>query len=431
MPYVTRRGTGGFAATLVLLVPLVSLVACKGAAFDPLDAAPSPQASAEPAPLANVPATATNVRADAGPPPEPLRSDRPLATDVPRETTRDLGPKESTHDARELSGYAVQAVLRTGEGAPPPKGLEINLSAIEAARRKTEEHMAIDASQTRARFVLTGGFVLPQGAELRARNDRYGLLVMWPGDKSYRVAEPGALRALLGERRLDVAPLSPASVSARGEGVRRLNIRTRRVEISTRAAKAVLELASFRDAGEGGVLVCRMLLDLMNAPPSTAACAADDMPLHAELRWTTQGALTFDVTSIARRADLVAQDLAAPPPSAAFESSPLPVPPGETLVSKADLAAFRSAPVDVAPLSAPDAQPGTPEAGLLVVNSSDQLRVVWIDGVAVAWVAPGGRELLTSLVRGRYALQWRTFLGDAWEAPRMLSVPGSSDIGGP
>jgi hypothetical protein len=318
-----------------------------------------------------------------------------------------------------------------GEGAPPPKGPEVNLSVIESARRKTEAHIAIEASQTRARFVLAGGFVLPQGAELRARNDRYGHLVIWPGENTYRVAEPGALRALLGERRLDVAPLSPARVTAAGEGARRLNVRTRRVEISTRAARASLELASFRDAGEGGVLVCRMLLDLMNAPPSTAACAVDDVPLHAELHWTTQGVLTFDVTSIVRRADLVVQDLAAPPPATTFELRPLPVPAGETLVAKADLAAFRSAPLDVAPNSAPDARPGAPDAGLLLANSSDQLRVVWLDGVAVAWVAPGGQELLSSLLRGRYALQWRTFLGDAWEPPRMVSVPGSSDVGGP
>lgn len=255
--------------------------------------------------------------------------------------------------------------------------------------------------------------------------------MFWPGESSYRVAEPGALRALLGERRLDVAPLSPASLTASGEGARRLNLRTRRVEISTRAARAALELASLRDAGEGGVLMCRMLLDLMNAPPSTAACSGDEVPLHAELRWTTQGALTFDVVSIARRADLAAQDVATPPPSTSFEPRPLPAPPGETMVTRADLAAFRSAPLDVAPNSAPDAQPKPPESGLLVVNSSDQLRVVWVDGVAVAWVSPGGQELLSSLVRGRYALQWRTFLGDAWEAPRVISVPGASDVGGP
>jgi hypothetical protein len=67
----------------------------------------------------------------------------------------------------------------------------------------------------------------------------------------------------------------------------------------------------------------------------------------------------------------------------------------------------------------------------LLVNSSDQLRVAWVDGAAVAWVAPGGQEWLASLLRGRYVLQWRTFLGDAWEPPRTISAPGSSDASGP
>jgi hypothetical protein len=406
----------------------MALVSCKAAASDLPDAAPSPQANAEPAPLANVQATATNAGADAGPPPEALRSDRPLPADSPHESIREPGMKEATRDPKELFGYSLQAVLRTGEGPPAPRGAEVNVGAIDLARRKTEAHIAIQASQTRARFVLSGGFVLPQGTELRARVDRYGHLMMWPGDSAYRVAEPGALRALLGERRLDVAPLSPASVTNSGEGPRRLNLRTRRVDVSTRAAKAILEVTPLRDAGDGGVLVCRMLLDLLNAPPSTAACASDEMPLRAELRWTTQGALTFDVTSIERRTDLPMSDLAAPPLSVVFAAGPPPALSGEALVSKAELAAFRSGPVEIA-AAVNDAQALAPEAGLVLVNSSDELRVAWIDGVAVAWVAPGGREWLTSLVRGRYVLQWRTFLGDAWEPPRTILVPGLSDIG--
>jgi hypothetical protein len=425
----------------VCLAPALS---CRGAAFDPLDAATSPQANAEPAPLANVQATATNPGADAGPPPEALRTDRPLEPDVPREGTRDFGGKEVARDAKELSGYVLQAVLRMGEGPPPPKGGEVNLQAIEAAKRKTEVRISIEASQTRARFVMSGGFVLPQGTELRARIDRYGHLVFWPGEGTYRIVEPGSLRAFLGERRLDVAPLSPATIVASGDLGRHLegttvtppqrgahlNLRTRRVELSTRAAKATLELATVRDAGEGGVLVCRMLLDLMNAPPSTRACSVDDVPVHAELRWTTQGALSFDVTSVARRTDLLASDLAAPPLAAVFVSTPPPSPAGETLLTKADLAAFRSAPLDVPPALARDAQDPAPESGLMLQNTSDELRVAWLDGVAVAWVAPGGREWIASLVRGRYALQSRTFLGDAWAPPRTIAAPGSCDLGG-
>jgi len=405
------------------------LASCKTVAVDPLDAAPSPQASAEPAPLANVPATATNA-VDAGPPPEPLRTDRALEPDLPRESAREVGGKDAAREAKELAGYAFQAVVRTGEGPPAPKGAEVNAAGIEAARRKTEARVAIETSQTRARFVLSGGFVLPQGTELRARTDRYGHVVVWPGEASYRVAEPGALRSLLGERRLDVAPLSPATVTSAGEGGRRVNLRTRRVEVSTRAARATLELATVRDAGDGGVLICRMLLDLMSAPPSTRACGPDDVPVHAELRWTTQGSLLFDVLSIGRRVDLQPADLAAPPAAFAFTAAPPPPATGESLLSRADLAAFRSAPIDVPPPVVHDAQESPVEAGLLLLNSSDELRVGWLDGVAVAWVAPGGREWLPSLLRGRYVLQWRTFLGDSWGAPRTVAVPGSSDAGG-
>ena len=114
------------------------------------------------------------------------------------------------------------AVLRTGEGPPPARAPEVNAAVIDSARRRAEARMTIEMSPTRARFVLTGGgFVLPQGTELRARLDRYGHLLLWPGEDTYRVAEPGSLRALLGERRLDVAPLSRAEVVDGGEGPRR------------------------------------------------------------------------------------------------------------------------------------------------------------------------------------------------------------------
>jgi hypothetical protein len=404
------------------------VAACKGGAVDPPGAAPSPQAAAEPAPFANPPATSATANAsrDAGPPPEPLRSDQALAADVPR----DLLAREAgvTRDTRELAGYALQAIVRTGEGPPPPRATEVNASAIDAARRRSETRIAIEMSAARARFVLGGaGLVVPTGTELRSRVDRFGHLVLWPGEDTYRVAEPGALRALFGERRLDVAPVARGDVNDAGEGPRRLNMRTRRTEVATRAAKATFELATVHDADDGGVLVCRLLLDLMSASPSTTACENDEVPLHVELRWTTQGSLTFDVTSITRRLDLVAQDLEAPPASLAFVDAPPPQPPAETLVQRSELAAFRSAPVDLPP--APPRE-GQDPLGLTLLNSTDELRVAWVDGVPVAWAAPGARVVLPSLPRGRYVVQWRTFLGDAWDPAAAVVVPGMSEVGG-
>lgn len=435
MPRRSTRASASSPISRCSVLALVALLACKDApAVDPLDAATSPQAKAEPAPLANVTATssatATGSAGNSGPPPATLRADRPLGADVPREATRETGAKDAGRDAKELSGYALSAIVRTGEGPPAPAAREVNAQAIEAARRKTEAHVSIEASATRARLAVSGAWAAAQGTEIRARVDRYGYVVVAPGQSEYRVAAPGALRALLGEGRFDVAPLGAADVVSAGEGARRLGARTRRVEVATRAAKATFEIATMRDAGEGGTLVCRVLLDLMSAPPQTPACTTDEVPLHAELRWTTRGALSFDVTSIAQRFDLPAQDLAAPPSSASFVAEAPRTPPAVMLLPKSDLASFRTAPVDVPAAPPRDARaPVAPEAGLVLVNASEQMRVAWIDGVPAVAVAPGARESLPSLLRGRYTLQWRTMLGDSWEAPETIAVPGISEVG--
>jgi hypothetical protein len=419
----------------VMLLALL-IVGCKGTPADPPGAATSPQAGAEPTPLASLPAignagASPGMGPDAGPAPEPLRSGEALASDLPGEFVREPGGREASRDVRELSGYALQAVVRTGEGPGAPRAPEVNVPVIDGARRKAEARVTIEMVPTRARFILSGGFVLPPATELRGRVDRYGYLLLWPGEATYRIVEPGALRALLGENRLDVAPLSAADVRSMEEGSRRLNARTRRVEVSTRASRAIVELATLRDAGDGGSLVCGFLLDLMSAPPSTPVCGTDEVPVHAELRWTARGALTFDVTSIVRRIDVPVADVSVPPPSSSFAASPPPASPAEMLVSKAELAAFRTVPVDVPVAVRRDVATPSSDVGLLLVNASDELRVAWIDGVPVAWVAPGAQLALPMLLRGRYELQWRTFLGDSWERADTIVVPGTSEVGGP
>lgn len=412
------------------------LVACKGAAPEPPDAAQSPQASAEPTPLANVaPAAnaATNAASslDGGALPEPMRADREVTTDVPREPSRELLAKDQARDPKELAGYELDLVVHTGEGPPAAKGPEVNAAAIESARHKTEARITVEASQSRARFVFQSGFVVPPGTELRARVDRYGHLLFWPNEQSYRVVEPGALRALLGERRLDVAPQSPVQSTPAGEGARRLNVRTRRVEVATRAGKATLELGAFRDAGDGGGLVCRFLVDLMGGAPAGSPCTSDELPLHAEIRWSTQGTLVVDAVAVTRRTDLGVADLAAPPPSTWFAMGAPAHSDGDALLPRADLAAIHSAPVDVPPTPAAEGGAPPPESGLFLVNLGDVPRMAWIDGVAAAWVAPGGRVMLPSLQRGRYVFQWRTPLGDGWEPPQTVTAPGRVELPSP
>ncbi|HEX8794027.1 MAG TPA: hypothetical protein VF765_23960 [Polyangiaceae bacterium] len=402
--------------------------------MDPPDAAQSPQASAEPTPLVQAAANAAGnagANTDGGAVPEPMRADRELTIDVPRETSRELLAKDPARDPKELAGYQIDLVVHAGEGPAAVKGPEVNALAIEAARHKTEARITVQASQSRARFVFQGGFVLPPGTELRARVDRFGHLLFWPTEQSYRVVEPGALRALLGERRLDVAPQSRVQATPAGDGARRLNVRTRRVELATRAGKATLELGAFRDAGDGGALVCRFLVDLMGGTPAGSPCATDELPLHAEIRWSTQGTLVVDAVDVTRRSDLAVADLAAPPPSTWFATGLPPGSEGDALLPRGELAAIRNGPVDVPPAPAADGGPPPPESGLFLANLGDAPRFAWIDGVAAAWVASGGRVALPSLLRGRYVFQWRTPLGDGWEPPQTVTAPGRVELASP
>jgi hypothetical protein len=384
-----------------------------------VDTPASPQAAAEPAPLANIPAQpagpppAVALAADGSSPPASLRGDRPIDPDPP------------PHDA---VVYTLLAVLRPSDTPPAPKGPEFNPSGVEAARKKTDPLLSIDFTPQRARIVLsTAGFALPAGTELRARSDRYGHVVLDPDGATYRVAAPGVLRALLGERRLDVGPSSVAETEEVGDGAKRLGRATRKVLVTTRAAKAYFEVTHLPDAGEGGVLICRALLDLINAAPSTPLCGDGDVPLHVELHWTPPppsglprssrtGFMTFDGYALARRTDVAPASFEAPPSGARFEEGFPPLS-AEVVLKTTELAALR----------APgDAEVDTP---LTLVNSTDELRSLWLDGLPVAWLAPGAREVLRGLPRGHYMIQWRTFLADAIDPPQTVTLPATSDVG--
>jgi hypothetical protein len=233
------------------------------------------------------------------------------------------------------------------------------------------------------------------------------------------------LRVLLGERRIDVEPLMVASVIERGEGARRLGYRTRRVEVSNRVATAVFEIAHLADLGEGGGLLCRTFLDLLNAPPSTTACGIDEIPLHVDWRWTTKGSITFEATNLEHRNDLGAAGMAAPPQGYSFTAPSLAPLASQLLVDSTEILAFRtSAPPDVPPAQ-PDASATPLPAGLVLANTSDELRFAWLDGAPIAWLAPGAKVTLPWLLRGRYGFAWRTFLADSYDAPITIGVPGA------
>jgi hypothetical protein len=194
--------------------------------------------------------------------------------------------------------------------------------------------------------------------------------------------------------------------------------------------------------GDGGVLVCRMLLDLMSAGPATPVCADGDVPLRVELKWSSQppgapggrgriaGTSVFDAVSLTKRTDVPATAFLTPPPNARFERTGEPVAGSHLFLSRADLAAMRVG-NDPAPGRAGEGAPSV----LSLHNSTEELRYVWLDGVALAWLAPGGRLDVSGVPHGRATVQWRTFLGDSIDAPEPVTLPAMVDAltvpGGP
>ena len=89
---------------------------------------------------------------------------------------------------------------------------------------------------------------------------------------------PRSLRALLDERRVDVTPLMPGRTSPDSKRGPRFGFPTSATLVNTQSGKLVLEQAHTPNAGVGGQLLCRTLVEIAAANPSTAACEANNVP---------------------------------------------------------------------------------------------------------------------------------------------------------
>lgn len=430
---MTPPSKAAFAALLGLGAAL-ALAACEAAnglrgGGEP-DAAASPNASIYPAPLATeapdldaaVPdatlpdAAVQGIPADSSgrllvpdataPPPVPFQPEADVAAESP--------------GGKDLAGVSLEGAWRWRDVPQPPRAPEVSADGIKDAQKLTALAWTADLAESgRMRFAhASRALPLPARSEIRARVDRWGSLVMWPDSSAYRIAPPGALRTVLGERRVDVTPLSLGVAHAAGAG-RRLGFGTRRVELTSSLGTLRLELAKVPEAGEGGALLCRLLVDIAGIDPRSSACVPGEVPLSATYTWQESGGIGFEVTSLVKRTDLAPNDLLVPPPGAKHERLGLPIALGGVFLTREELAAFRSAPL---PRSAhPD--PSAPGEGFLAVNGSDRLLYLLVDGVPVVAVPPLAERYVIGPPRGRYSIQWRTFLGDRILAPEVRELP--------
>lgn len=397
------------------------------------DAGPSPNASILPAPLVSVtdqpddagvsdgapPSPAREDGggrlsiSDAGPPPEPMRPDRALPVEAP--TSKDYG------------GLTLEASWRWRDVPTPAKSPEASADGHREAAKLTGLAWRIDladAGRMRIQFA-SRALPMPERAEIRARTDRWGHVVLWPNGTEYRILAPGALRTSLGERRVDVTPLSQAAGTPQGEG-KRLGVGTRKVELASSLGNVKLEVAKSAEVGEGGALFCRALVEIAGIDPKTPACVAGEVPLLAAYTWANGGGVTLEVTTMTKRGDLVSSEMLVPPPGATFAATGLPEAPSGIFLSADELRALRSAPVAGA-VTDKDA----PGEGFVAQNHGDTLLYFLLDGLPVVAVPPGAERYVIGTQKGRYVAQWRTFLGERIYPAHPVDLPARVAYGTP
>jgi hypothetical protein len=345
------------------------------------------------------------------PPARPLRAAEPLPPDA-------VGPKDT-------AGVSFGGEWRWLDAPPPPKAPEVNAEGLAAARRLTALRWSVSLTESgRMRVSFDGrAFPLPLGTELRARADRYGHALVFPAGREYRVVPPGALRALFGDLRLDVAPLAAGDLRPRGAGAPHHGAAVRRVDVASRLGTLHLDTVRAPEAGLGAALFCRLLVELVAVDPKASVCARDELPVRAHYAWPGGGSVLFEAGEVVRQKEAPAHEVLVPPAGASFASAPTPPAPG-VLLTRDEAAAFRRQPLETAPLA-----PNAPAEGLVVRNATDGVRALVLDGVPVAWVLPGAEHAIVGPSRGRYVVQSRSFLGDTVEAPRTVDLPARVSVG--
>ena len=128
---------------------------------------------------------------------------------------------------------------------------------------------------------------------------------------------------------------------------------------------------------------------------------------------------------LTRRSDLDPSALAMPPVGAEFRQSELPPPPPNALLSDAELMEFRLRPA----ARTERADPSAPKAGLLLINHSEALRYISIDGALAARLPAGAEQLLLGLRPGKYQVAARDFFGEDETVLKTVEVPAHFALG--
>lgn len=281
----------------LLLTAILSGLGCDDDPRPPESPEPSPNAALLPAPLTGK--SRPDKDEDEGPiPAVPLPPEEAL-------------PLDSTTPIVALPSSGVSFTLRFS-----PQNWPIT------ARLPSGEHEKLDLTldfevlsfpsgleRMRVKFPK-GGWLLPEGTELRARTDRLGHILVWPDDRSYRVVPVGGLLTLLVERRVDVMPRFAVP---EGSEITPKSTSKRKGELTTPVGQLHLEPRPAPGAGEpSGELVCRFMAELVRARVSDL-CLKAPLPSAGWFRFAQGSRVALSLEHYSSRSDLAEKRMLLPP----------------------------------------------------------------------------------------------------------------------
>lgn len=423
---VSRRRSVCAASVLLLLLAALGCDredANKDGSPNAVPSTPSPNARILPAPLPTVRGSTLEPPADGRTEPAALASGVPLPPE-PFPADREIGVERSpTREAGlfELRGEFVwpevepRVVESPGDGGA---GVSERRRPTTLATRPELRLLVVPSGHLTIEFV-SPTHALPPGSQLRARSDRWGHVVVWPDQRSYRIAPLGSLRAVLNERRVDVSPLLAGQAQAPTAG-RRLGHPTLRREVTGPLGRVTLEAAQIPGSGAGGALVCRFLLELGRLRPSSELCGPDELPVEAHYAWDRGGELLFRVTSLQRHATWPAseplENFDIPPVMPIFKPGELPPESSPLLWSAAQRVELWGNDDSAAELQ--------------LTNPLEVPMYVIVDRIPLLRVPAAGSARWQTARRSR-SIGFRDFLGEHVHAPRSVEIPGELLLGPP
>lgn len=270
-------------------------------------------------------------------------------------------------------------------------------------------------------------FPLPPGTEFRSRADRLGTVVVWPDQRSYRVAQPGAFRTIFQDRRVDRMPFVDAKVVPVGVG-KRLGREVSVIKLETPLGVAHLDLLEVTDLPHAAPLFCRQVLELIRVQAKADLCRRGMLPVRLYIEWQAGGQMLFEVTQLKAEPDLAMAFFRTPPHLPIFKRGELP-PFDAPIFPEEQQLAFLPLKKPGEPLAPPPPRPPAPKADelppveadpaallpadmLVIHNESTRPLLVTLQKIPAFWLLSGQHQKLR-VAPGPIRLIARDFLGGA------------------